>query len=99
VTSASGGACVSRAAWSTNRKKSLSVIHLPELAGDSVHGKGYMGHGKFVVAERYLVRSFPAYMVGDPTADTSGGTRQFQYRLEPCEATWQLAVAKAQEFQ
>ncbi len=97
VSSAGSGTYGSLAAWSSNRKKSLSAITLPELAEDPVNGKGYMGHDQFVVAEQYLVRSFPVYREGDTNAAPSGGTRQLQYRLEPGEATWQLIVDKAME--
>jgi hypothetical protein len=99
VTSAGSGSYGSLAAWSANGKKSLSMISLPELAEDPVHGKGYMGHDEFVVAEQYLVRSFPVYKEGDSNAAPSGGTRQLQYKLGPGEATWQLVVDKALEFE
>jgi len=98
VTSAGSGAYGSLAAWSANRKKSLSMISLPELAEDTVHGKGYMGHDEFVMAEQYLVRSFPVYREGDSNAAPSGGTRQLRYKLEPGEATWQLVVERAEDF-
>lgn len=98
VTSAGSGTYGSLAAWSANTKKSLSAIHLPELAEDPVHGKGYMGHDEFKVAEQYLVRSFPIYKEGDPNAAPSGGTRQLQYKLVPGEAAWQLVVDKAVDF-
>lgn len=99
VTSAGSGAYGSLAAWSANDRKSLSAIHLPELAEDTVHGKGYMGHDDFAVVEQYLVRSLPVYKEGDPNAAPSGGTRQVQYKLEPGEATWQLVVDKAVDFE
>jgi hypothetical protein len=99
VRSAGSGAYGSLAAWSANRKKSLSAITLPELAEDPVHRKGYMGHDTFVVAEQYLVRSFPVYKEGDSNAAPSGGTRQLHYRLEPDETTWQLVVDKALDFE
>jgi hypothetical protein len=98
VSSAGSGSYGSLAAWSANRTKSLSAIHLPELAEDPVNGKGYMGHDEFVVAKQYLVRSFPVYRDGDPNAAPGGGTRQLQYRLEPGEATWQLVIHKTEEF-
>ena len=99
VTSAGSGAYGSLAAWSANDKKSLTTIHLPELAEDPVNGKGYMGHDEFVVAEQYLVRSFPVYKEGDPNAAPSGGNRQLQYILEAGEASWQLVVDKAMDFE
>lgn len=99
VTSAGSGSYGSLAAWSTNNRKSVSMINLPEITEDPVSGKGYMGHDAFVVAEQYLVRSFPIYREGDFNAAPSGGTRQIQYQLEPGEATWQLVVAKTVEFE
>jgi hypothetical protein len=99
VTSAGSGSYGSLAAWSANSKKSLSPIILPELAEDPVNGKGYMGHDKFVVAEQYLVRSFPLYKEGDPNAAPSGGSRQLQYTLESGEASWRLVVAKTVDFE
>ncbi len=99
VHSAGSGSYGSLAAWSANRKRSLSAISLPELAEDPVNGQGYMGHDKFVVAEQYLVRSFPVYKEGDSNAAPSGGTRQLQYTLEPGEAAWQLEVKKALELE
>lgn len=99
VTSAGSGAYGSLAAWSANRKKSLSAISLPELAEDPVQGKGYMGHDEFLVAEQYLVRSFPVYKEGDSNAAPSGGTRQLRYRLQPGETTWQLVVDEAVDLE
>lgn len=99
VSSAGSGAYGSLAAWSANRKKSLSPISLPELADDPVNGNGYMGHDEFVVAEQYLVRLFPVYKKSDSNAAPSGGTRQLQYRLESGEASWQLVVDDALEFE
>lgn len=99
VSSAGSGTYGSLAAWSANRKKSLSRISLPELAEDPVNGKGYMGHDEFAVVEQYLVRSFPVYREGDSNANPSGGTRQLQYKLEPGEATWQLIVDEVLEFE
>jgi hypothetical protein len=64
-----------------------------------VHGKGYMGHDELVVAEQYLVRSHPVYREGDSNAAPGGGTRHLRYKLEPGEATWQLVVDKAENFE
>ena len=99
VTSAGSGSYGSLAAWSANNRKSISMIHLPDLAEDPEHGQGYMGHDKFTIAEQYVVRSFPVYREDDANAAPSGGTRQIQYRLEPGEATWQLVVSGSLEFE
>lgn len=98
ASSAGSGTYGSLAAWSSNRKKSLSVITLPELAEDPVNAKGYMGHDDFAVVEQYLVRSFPVYKDGDSNARPSGGTRQLQYKLELGEAGWKLVFDKSVDF-
>jgi len=95
VTSAGSGSYGSLAAWSANKKKSLSMIHLPDLAEDPVHGRGYMGHDELAVAGHYLVRSFPVYEEGNTNAAPTGGIRQLQYRLEPGEAAWQLVIDRS----
>lgn len=99
VASAGSGAYGSVAAWAANDRKSLSEIHLPELAENATYGEGYMGHDRFSVAERYLSRSFPVYRDGDTNAAPSGGTRQVLYRLVPGEASWRLQIDQATDFE
>lgn len=99
VSSAGSGAYGSVAAWSANKRKSLSEIYLPELAEDPEYSEGYMGHDEFAVVEQYLVRRFPVYREGDSNAAPGGGTRQVQYILEAGEAGWKLVAVKAENFE
>ncbi|MES2475490.1 MAG: hypothetical protein V4640_06900 [Verrucomicrobiota bacterium] len=76
-------------AWSSNKKRSLSSIHLPSLAKDAANSSGYTGHDEFTVLENALGRRFPI---------KGGKTRQIQYKLVPGEASWQLKIDKVSEF-
>ena len=51
-----------------------------------------MGHDEFEVMENTFVRRFPVHKNGDPNATPTGGYRQFQYKLKPGEAAWQLKI-------
>lgn len=99
VTSAGSGSYGSLAAWSSNNKKSLSPIYLPEIAEDPENGEGYMVHDEFAVVDHHLVRRFPIYLQDDPNAAPSGGTRQLQYILEAGKAGWKLVPHKATDYQ
>jgi len=69
-------------AWSTNKKRSMSQVHLPDLTAEQQ--KGYRGGDGFAVVENSLVRRF--------TVDPAGKTRQIQYKLAAGEAGWLLKV-------
>jgi hypothetical protein len=96
--SAGSGSYGTLAAYSANRKKSLSEIHLPPVAEDKKLSKGYMGHDEFAVVENRLAQRFPIYRDGDTNARPTGKTRQIQYKLVPGEATWALKVDRVVEF-
>jgi hypothetical protein len=96
VSSAGSGSYGSLAAYAVNNGKSATPIYLPPLAPEVTDG--YMGHDEFRVVENRLVRRFPVYGQADTNARPSGGTRQLQYRLEPGEAGWVLAVDKVVEY-
>jgi len=98
VTSAGSGSYGSLVAYSANRRKSLSEIHLAPITDAPAAAKGYMGHDEFAVVESTLVRRFPVYRDGDPNAAPSGGVRQLQYKLKPGEATWQLVLDRIVEY-
>ena len=98
VNSAGSGSYGSLVAYSANRRKSLSEIHVPQMAPDNVASKGYMGHDEFAVVESTFVRRFPVYRDGDTNAHPTGGTRQLQYKLVPGEAGWILRVDKVIEY-
>ena len=98
VQSAGSGSYASLVAYSANKKKSLSQIHLPDLSENAKAAKGYMGHDEFRVLESTLVRRFPIYRDGDINAKPSGGTRQVQYKLAAGEAGWVLRVDRVVEY-
>ena len=98
IRSAGSGSYGSLVAFSANRRKSLSEISLPPIAGDAKAAQGYLGHDEFAVVERRLVRRFPVYKAGDTNAAPSGGVRQLHYQLKPGEATWQLQLDRLVEY-
>ncbi len=98
VASAGSGGYGSVIGFAANNKKSLSMINFPEIDPKSKEAKGYMGHDEFAVVESTLVRRFPVYKEGDSNAKPTGGMRQFQYKLKPGEAAWQLVVDKVVEY-
>ena len=79
-------------AWSSNHKRSMSPVQVPELG--EAQGRGYRGGDEFSVVENVLVRRFPVHATGGPT----GKTRQIQYRLEAGEAGWLLKVDRVTDF-
>lgn len=95
VRSADAAARGSLIAYSANKKKSLSGIHLGELSDVPGATKGYAGHDDFAVVEGVLARRFPIQGAdGKPT----GKMRQLQYHLKPGEAGWVLKVDRVTEF-
>jgi hypothetical protein len=98
VSSAGSGSYGSLVAYAANRRKSLSEIHLPPIAGDARIAGGYQGHDRFAVGEGALLRRFPVYRLGDPNAAPSGGMRQIQYKLARGEASWRLRIDRIVEF-
>jgi hypothetical protein len=98
VTSTGSGSYGSLVAYSANRRKSLSEIHLPPITDDKEATKGYMGHDEFAVVENVLVRRFPIFRDNDTNAHPTGGTRQLQYKLVAGEASWLLKADKLVEY-
>lgn len=96
TTSAGSGSYGKAYAWVTNRKKSLTDIHIiPPREKDLA---GYMGHDEFAVVENAFVRRFPVYKKGDSNASPTGGWRQFQYHLHAGEAGWVLRIYRVVSF-
>jgi len=98
VTSAGSGSYGSLAAYSANRRKSLSEIYLPPVTQNKTASRGYMGHDEFAVVESTLVQRFPVYRAGDTNARPTGGMRQLQYKLHPGEAGWVLKVNRVVDY-
>ena len=98
VTSAGSGSYGSLIAYASNRNKSLGEIYLPSFEDNPEISQGYMGHDEFFVGEGTFVRRFPIYRDGDNNAESTGGTRQIQYKLETGEAGWVLRQDRVVEF-
>ena len=97
VRAADAAARGSLIAYAANKKKSLSAIHLPDLADTKRAADGYAGHDEFAVLEGVLGRRFPLYGTG-LGAKPTGKMRQLQYKLKPGEAGWVLEVDRVTEF-
>jgi hypothetical protein len=98
TTSAGSGSYGSVMGFASNRDKSLSMIHFPEIEAGDVNFKGYMGHDTFKIEGQKLVRIFPIYNQGDPNNQPTGGTRKLVYGLYPGEGMWQLRVEKSEKL-
>jgi len=96
ITAAGSGCYGSVLGFASNKDKSLSMIHLPEVREGDAHFDGYMGHDTFTIEGRKLVRVFPVYNQGDTNANPTGGRRKLVYGLIPGEAGWQLRVEQVE---
>lgn len=76
-------------AYSSNRNRSLSAIHLPALEDVPGAAAGYAGHDGMAVVESAFARRFPL---------AGGRWRQLQYRLAKGEASWLLKFDRMDEF-
>lgn len=81
-------------AFAVNAGKSMTPIHLQQPAVDAKEMTGYEGSDAFAVVESNLVQRFPVMKNGKET----GRTRQFQYKLKPGEASWQLVLDRVLEY-
>lgn len=85
-------------AVSANRRKSLSLISLPELGTHQGADQGYRGRDEMAVVENRLVRRFPLYGAGGDAAQPTGRIRQLQYKLTPGEASWVLKLDRRVDY-
>ena len=92
TTSAGSGSYGNVLGLASNKDKSLSMIHFPEMPEGNDNFKGYMGHDSFEIMDQKLVRTFPIYNEGDTNNIPTGGTRKLVYGLYPGEAMWQLTI-------
>ncbi len=83
-------------AYSSNGRKSLTPIVIGKPAEKDL--AGYMGHDEFEVMENTFMRRFPVYKAGDTNANPTGGFRQFQYKLRPGEAAWQMKIDRVESY-
>lgn len=96
TTAAGSGSYGSVLGFASNKDKSLSMIHLPEIRKGDENFKGYMGHDTFTIEGRKLVRMFPVYNQGDTNEKPTGGKRKLVYGLVPGEAGWLLRIEKSE---
>jgi hypothetical protein len=96
TTAAGSGSYGTILGFASNKDKSLSMIHFPEMREGDAHFEGYMGHDTFTIEGRKLVRIFPVYQEGDTNANPTGGRRKLVYGLVPGEAGWQLRIEKSE---
>lgn len=80
--------------FTTNNKKSMSLISFPSLENKSELAEGYQGHDEFALVETSLVRRFPIYENDRQT----GKMRQIFYKLKEGEAMRQFEVDQVNEF-
>jgi hypothetical protein len=73
-------------AFASNKDKSISQIHLPEIQNDDKTFQGYMGHDVFSIDDQKLVRIFPIYDKNDSNHNPTQGKRKVVYGLYPGEA-------------
>ena len=52
TTSAGSGSCGNVLGFASNKDKSLSMIHFPEIQESDPNFKGYMGHDAFTIEDR-----------------------------------------------
>ena len=82
VTVSSGsGSYAGLLAFASNKDKSLSLIHFPDIQEGDERFTGYLGHDTFGFADGALVRSFPIYLPSDTNNKPTGGTKAIIYRL------------------
>ncbi|XPS87669.1 putative protein DUF306 [Desulfosarcina variabilis str. Montpellier] len=93
--SAGSGSYGSVLGFASNKDKSLSMIHFPEIREGDAHFQGYRGHDTFKIEGQKLVRIFPVYNKGDTNGNPTGSRRKLVYGLVPGEAGWQLRVEQA----
>jgi hypothetical protein len=94
TTSAGSGSYGGIIGFASNKDKSLSMIHFPDILEDDVRFAGYMGHDIFAVQDQKLVRTFPIYKKDDTNQNPTGGKRILVYGLYPGEAMWQLRIER-----
>jgi hypothetical protein len=98
ATAAGSGSYGTVLGFASNKDKSLSMIHFPEMREGKAHFEGYMGHDTFTIEGRKLVRLFPIYKKGDTNENPTGGRRKLVYGLYPGEAMWQLRIENSEEL-
>lgn len=81
--SAGSGSYGSVVGFTLRNDQGLVPIILPELSDDSVLSAGYMGHDRFSLNGRRLIRNFPLYFNDEENHAPSDTTRTIIYSLLP----------------
>jgi len=95
VTSAGSGSYGSLIAYSSNNKKSLSQIYLPDLMEDKKNSIGYAGHDEMAIIETTFSRRFKVY---DKNYKPTSTVRQLQYKLSKGENGFVLKLDKTYDM-
>jgi len=98
TTSVGSGSYGTVLGFASNKDKSLSMIHFPDIREGDEDFQGYMGHDSFKIEGEKLVRIFPVYNKGDTNENPTGGRRKLVYGLYPREAMWQLKVERSEHL-
>lgn len=81
-------------AYASNKDKSLTPIHFPELNNADLNQgglfEGYKGHDNYSFSGNSLIRTFPIYS-GE---DTNTTMREIRYQLVQGEASWRLKISE-----
>lgn len=92
VTNAGSGSYGSLIAYSSNNKKSLSQIYLPDLMEDKKNSIGYAGHDEMAIIETTFSRRFKVY---DQNYKPTSTVRQLQYKLSKGKNGYILKLAQS----
>lgn len=95
VTNAGSGSYGSLIAYSSNNKKSLSQIYLPDLMEDKKNSIGYAGHDEMAIIETTFSRRFKVY---DKNYKPTSTVRQLQYKLSKGENGFVLKLDKTYDM-
>ena len=86
-------------AYSVNNGKSISQVHLPDIAFDKEASEGFIGYDEFAVVETSLVQRFPLFRWTGSDYVPGGKIRQIQYQLREGEALRQFVRVKISEYE
>jgi hypothetical protein len=81
-------------AFSTNNKKSMSIVYFPPTTENEKINEGYQGHDEFSLVERTLIQRFPIFNNGNKT----GKTRQISYKMIEGEALRSFEIDQISEL-
>ena len=98
IKSSEGGVRTRVIGYSVNNRKSMSQIHLPDIAENKEAAEGFIGYDEFTVIETWLVQRFPLFAWTGSEYEPTGKTRQVQYKLREGEASRQFIPVNITEY-